>query len=144
MNELFSEPWKALRKASDIARKRVTSAKEVKEMNEKLDKLLDLARCKCSIVTCDQADCGGCDNGAHCDCTCPRERKIPPIELNFLRSQRLKSGEKGSMQMMSEDTAASKRHRARTARQDAARAREERAMEERERGPVSKTETWEK
>ena len=55
----------ALRKASDIARKRVTSVNEVKEMTEKLDKLLDLARCKSSIMTCDQADCGGCDNDAH-------------------------------------------------------------------------------
>ena len=115
----------AYKLAKDIAWKRVSAKEKVRKAVENLDRLLDLTKCKCVILTCQQAGCVGCVNGAHSDCRCPKTQKIPPAELKFIASQRMKMGERGSMLMMHKDTAATRRHVARMARQDANRAREQ-------------------
>ena len=51
----------------------------------------------CTIKTCAESDCQGCQFGAHITCICPREVKLPKLDLLFLKAQREKVGEKGSM-----------------------------------------------
>ena len=105
-------------------------------MTERLDKLSDITRCRCTLLTCQEANCGcnnkGCNNSYHINCRCAREVKIPAIELGFIRSQRLKSGELGGMQMMREDVPATMRQISRTARKEKKRTRKERGRERRE------------
>ena len=62
---------------------------------DQLDKLLDITTCKHTIKLCDDDGSGcvngkECKSGAHIDCSCPREMKIPVLELKFLHSQRNK------------------------------------------------------
>ena len=67
-----------------------------------LDTLFDILSCKCSMVLCSKTDCSPSDrrkNHSHIDCCCPREKKIPVLELDFIRSQRTKAEGQGSMQM---------------------------------------------
>ena len=47
---------------------------------------------RCTIPTCQEANCEACNNSSNINCRCAREVKIPAIELGFIRSQRLKSG----------------------------------------------------
>ncbi|KAG7169138.1 hypothetical protein Hamer_G028534 [Homarus americanus] len=39
------------------------------------------------------------ENNSHIDCGCPREKKIPVLELEFIKAQRTKAEGQGSMQM---------------------------------------------
>ena len=81
------------------------------ELEKRLDMLLDPLFCTCSpIVLCKEIGCQGpkatpsCNLGAHLpSCSCPREKKIPQIELQFVKSQREKKSEKDGMQMSLED-----------------------------------------
>ena len=58
---------------------------------KKLDKLFDIIVCKCEITTCEEKGCpSDCKKFAHIDCDCLRPQKIPPIELSFVKDQRLK------------------------------------------------------
>ena len=72
------------------------------EIVDQLDKLLDITTCKHTIKLCDD-DGSGCVNrkeckrGAHINCSCPKEMKIPVLELKFLYSQRNKVGEHSDM-----------------------------------------------
>ena len=71
----------------------------------KLDKLFDIAKCKCPIYECadESSLCKGCEFKAHVFCSCPRDEKIPYMELEFILSQRRKVGERGTMQISSVD-----------------------------------------
>ena len=75
----------------------------VSKFKEKLDKLFDLCKCKCKIYECAEKSCVGCKYRAHIDCKCREEDKIPLMELAFMKSQRDKVGDRGSMQIGSKD-----------------------------------------
>ena len=72
---------------------------------QKLDRLFDMAKCKCRIYECAEQSCPGCRYNAHVVCNCPRDHKIPLIELQFMLLQRTKVGERGTMQISYEDLA---------------------------------------
>ena len=115
----LSEAWEM---ATQIAQGRMPKAIKLKNFEAKLDKLLDLSKCKCEIKTCQDfgcpetckkcAPCGKCGScqkcaqcveclqDAHISCNCPRESKLPVLDLAFLRAQREKVGEKGSMMIV--------------------------------------------
>ncbi|KAG7164361.1 hypothetical protein Hamer_G003538, partial [Homarus americanus] len=53
-----------------------------------LDTLFDILTCKCSIQLCSESNCshsGKRENNSHIDCGCPREKKIPVLELEFIK-----------------------------------------------------------
>ena len=61
-------------------------------------------------MLCKEVGCQGpkatppCKLGAHLpSCSCPREKKIPQIELQFVKSQQEKKREKDGMQMTTKD-----------------------------------------
>ena len=55
---------------------------------EKLDKLFDLFTCNRKILFCLENNCEeNCDRKAHIVCTCKKEKKIPLLELYFVRYQ---------------------------------------------------------
>ena len=107
--------------AQKIAIKHFTKKSKIKAFEDKLDKLLDITKCRCSIKlchdfgcpencrrcskcarcgTCKQCkECEECAQGAHISCSCPRAEKIPLLELRFILAQRDKIGEKGAMMM---------------------------------------------
>lgn len=93
-------------KAVQVSLGKGTLAKKTKFLHS-LDTLFDILCCKCSIVLCSKAECcpsGKRGNHSHIDCCCPREKKIPVLELDFIRSQRSKAaGQGSSMQMGSTD-----------------------------------------
>ena len=65
-----------------------------------LDQLLDIVFCTHPIWLCAEARSGCADPSqcrvrAHSLCSCSRLQKVPVIELEWLRSQRGKVGEKG-------------------------------------------------
>ncbi|KAG7158484.1 hypothetical protein Hamer_G030552, partial [Homarus americanus] len=49
------------------------------------------------------------ENNSHIDCGCPREKKIPVLELEFIKAQRTKAEGQGSMQMGSIDYSETKK-----------------------------------
>ncbi|KAG7159840.1 hypothetical protein Hamer_G029281, partial [Homarus americanus] len=68
--------------------------------------------CKCSIQLCSESNCshsGKRENNSHIDCGCPREKKIPVLELEFIKAQRTKAEGQGSMQMGSIDYSETKK-----------------------------------
>ena len=78
--------------------------KEIEKFDEKLDKLYDLTKCRCQMITCSEfGKCADlekkCKNVFHVICHCPNEDKLPFLDLAFLHSQRIKVGEKGGMQI---------------------------------------------
>ena len=80
------------------------------ELEQRLDKLLDPLKCFCQpIQKCTDVGCLGrkqkppCLGGGHLTCSCPKESKIPKLELLFVKSQRAKVGESGGMQIASVD-----------------------------------------
>ena len=86
--------------ARDIANKNVTKAKQIKTFEDKLDKLLDITKCKCHIFTCQERECVGpveCAPRDHITCSCSRDLKLPVLDLQFLRMQREKIGERSDM-----------------------------------------------
>ena len=81
-------------RAGLVARGRAKKGQR-EDFESKLDKLLDPLVCSCQpIQLCRDAGCHGpkadppCKLGAHLDCTCPRENKIPKLELEFIKTQR--------------------------------------------------------
>ena len=75
---------------------------------ERLDKLFDICKCRCTIVECNEyVDCDGCEFEAHVLCSCRRANKIPKME--FMSAQRSKVGEKSTMQIGRVDKVESKR-----------------------------------
>jgi hypothetical protein len=83
--------------AQKIASKHITKQNQIKAFEEKLDKLLDITKCKCVILLCQESGCPGCEQGAHITCSCPTEEKIPLLEIRFMFDQREKTGDKGAM-----------------------------------------------
>ena len=105
----------------NIALKKITKAAQIKAFEDKLDRLLDITRCRCDILLCKEfgcpekcprcrqcgkfgqckkcKECEECKQGAHTTCSCAKESKIPVLELRFLLAQREKLGEKGSMKI---------------------------------------------
>ena len=77
---------------------------------KRLDKLFDLAKCKCRIYECAEQSCSGCEYKAHEVCNCPRDEKIPLMELQFMLSQRSKVGKRGTMQIAYVDIPEAVRH----------------------------------
>ena len=78
-----------------------------------LDKLFDIVQCSHQIFLCDEmgANCNDpttCTLMVHIQCTCPKEKKVPQEELQWLRSQRVKVGERAGMQMVGVDKVATK------------------------------------
>jgi hypothetical protein len=59
-----------------------------KKFGEKCGKVFDVISCKCKILDCSEAKCDGCDPGAHVNCKCSEDKKIPELELVFARDQR--------------------------------------------------------
>ena len=85
---------------------------------KRLDKLFDLAKCRCRIYECAEQSCSSCEYKAHVFCNCPREEKIPPIELQFMLSQRIKVGEKGTMQIAYVDIPEAVKHATKVERKE--------------------------
>ena len=97
MCQRIERDWKM---AQDISGKRVTTKKIVQGFEDKLDKLFDITKCKCPILTCQERECLGpvkCWDRDHITCICARELKLPVLDLQFLRSQRDKIDEKGKI-----------------------------------------------
>ncbi|KAG7168467.1 hypothetical protein Hamer_G002532, partial [Homarus americanus] len=94
-----------------------------------LDTLFDILTCKCSIQLCSESNCshsGKRENNSHIDCGCPREKKIPVLELEFIKAQRTKAEGQGSMQMGSIDYSETKKQIANAKKREQIREREQR------------------
>ena len=83
--------------------------------------------CKCKIKSCEEFSCHDkqCSTKAHILCTCPREKKIPIIELEFILKERQKRGEKGGMQIALADLPEDARQRSRLMRKEDQQRREQ-------------------
>jgi hypothetical protein len=99
--------WNKLKAFLDLVKSfnwdRLTASRR-KLLNEKKDKLFDVAACLCElpIVTCDnervKCSAENCER-THIVCECPVGMKIPIEEREYLRDQRSKVGTKGQFQM---------------------------------------------
>ncbi|KAG7162900.1 hypothetical protein Hamer_G027849, partial [Homarus americanus] len=65
------------------------------------------------------------ENNSHIDCGCPREKKIPVLELEFIKAQRTKAEGQGSMQMGSIDYSETKKQIANAKKREQIREREQ-------------------
>ena len=89
---------------------------EVKKVEDLLGKLLDITTRNHTILLCDQVDsqckeAKNCLVKAHIKCDCPKESKVPVMELQWLAAQRAKIGEKSSMMMSNNDKVETERQR---------------------------------
>ena len=75
---------------------------------KKLDKVFDISFCKCKIELCPEKKCT-CKDNVHIKCVCPKERKLPVLELRFLKSQRDKVGSIGQLQIGNPDIPVTKK-----------------------------------
>ena len=107
--------------AQNISVKKISKAAQIKLFEDKLDKLLDITRCRCPILLCKDfgcpdkcsrckqcgrcgqckkcKECEECKQGAHISCSCTKDVKIPILELRFILAQREKTAEKGAMKI---------------------------------------------
>ena len=112
--------WETLQ---NIAWKRVTKKSQIEAFEGKLDKLVDITKCRCEIVLCESfgcpescskckscshckhcsqcTSCEQCEQGVHIKCSCPRDMKLPVKDLLFLKTQREKTSSKGAMMISS-------------------------------------------
>ena len=89
--------------AKRVARNKANK-KEKEKLEEKLDYLLDIISCKCDIKRCAETECAPqCLSQVHINCTCPKQAKIPRLELSFVLAQRTKKGEKGEIMIAGAD-----------------------------------------
>ena len=88
------------------------------ECINELDTLCDICVCRCKITLCGQDgnDCDGCSQKAHIICNCPKEIKVPKLELFWLYHQRIKTSEISKVQMSGIDTSEQGREERRQAR----------------------------
>ncbi|KAG7178262.1 putative leucine zipper transcription factor-like protein 1-like 9, partial [Homarus americanus] len=96
-------------------------------------KLTKLWHKACSIQLCSESNCshsGKRENNSHIDCGCPREKKIPVLELEFIKAQRTKAEGQGSMQMGSIDYSETKKQIANAKKREQIREREQKKNEE--------------
>ena len=94
--------------ASDCMNNKMKKRKKDKFL-ERFDKMFDVLKCKCDIPTCEQNSCSGCQEAVHISCVCPKEMKIPKLELAFIRAQRIKTGDLSSHRIAGKDTKESHR-----------------------------------
>ena len=96
-----------------MSRDRCSKAEKEKFTGE-LDKLLDITSCPHVILLCANL-MSGCEDPKHCSkrahiqCDCPKEKKIPVLDLEWLAHQRNKVGEVSAMQMGGDDRKETKR-----------------------------------
>ena len=125
------------KKSSGKRKKKGEASKERESFLADLDKWFDICACHCPILSCSESSCPPeCVARVHIHCSCPRESKIPELELEFIYDQRSKTGVKGKMMMLGVDAVE-------TARQEKALQRElmeKKAREEKEARAVAKEE----
>ena len=104
MVEKFSNPRKVTKGDRRKRRKSGDLQAEKEEFLKKLDKLFDILNCQCPLITCTENNCERvCKMKVHICCSCPRDMKIPTIELEFIYHQRTKTGVKSMMMMANPD-----------------------------------------
>ena len=94
-SDRIANDWK---KAFNLSLGRGTF-KQVYSYNVILDKIFDIARFKCPIISCEESNCDGCNQNLHISCKYSKENSIPVSELQFMKSQRDNIGCKSEMQM---------------------------------------------
>ena len=117
----FQREWE---RAKLAARNKLNKVQKA-ELESKLGKLLDPPMCLCQpIQKCSDVGCLGpkkelpCLVGGLLTFSCPKENKIPKLELLFVKSQRAKVGERGGMQIASVDVKEDLRQRKEAARKE--------------------------
>ena len=105
--------------------------------NEKLDRLFDILNCKCKILSCEEQNCNGCDEKSHISCSCQREKKIPYLELSYIKDQREKIGSVGKHQMAQIDIPEVQRIKRKLERQSIAENAKEKRMKKLEESSTS-------
>ena len=91
-------------KAFRLANEKMTAAVELKKFYSGLDRLFDITKCCCSVMTCQETTkCSGCLSQFHINCDCSKEQKIPVLELGFIRAQREKIGTFSKMMIANRD-----------------------------------------
>ena len=124
---------------------------------QKLDKLFDITKCKCLIVLCadpeSHCDSTSCySNGAHTNCSCERQLKLPKYDLVWVKDQREKVGTKSRHQFGKVDKVESDRIEGMRLRreqdqqrlvrqQEKEKEREEQELRDREKGSKDMLET---
>ena len=77
------------KKASGKRKKYGQAGEQRKAFVASLDKLFDIVSCQCTILSCSEFSCSdNCKAGVHIDCSCPKETRIPALELEFINDQR--------------------------------------------------------
>lgn len=127
-------------RVEEVVRGRSKKA-EKEKVEQLLDKLLDITTCSHTILLCEEpgSDCKevkSCNFKAHIKCDCPRENKVPVMELQWLATQRAKIGEKSKLMMTTNDKAETERQKKaekRKAEQYEAEEKRKRKLEEEEK-----------
>ena len=104
--------WK---RVEEVVRGRAKKSEKEKVL-ELLDRLFDITNCNHIILHCEEADSQckdtkSCQTKAHIKCDCPRENKVPIMELQWLAVQRAKREEKSKMMMTYNDKDETERQR---------------------------------
>ena len=129
------------RRVDDVARGRANK-KEREKVEGLLDRVFDITVCPHTILLCSDvgSDCPdpeNCEVGAHIKCDCPRENKIPTLDLQWLALQRAKRGEKSALMMAGNDKVETKRQNKAAKRkaelEEAEKKRKKKIEEEKER-----------
>ena len=111
-----------------------------------LEQLFDICLCHCPTRSCTDYGCSSdCKAKCHVTCTCPRERKIPVMELEFIRDQRTKTGDRGKFQIGGKDRATSAKLEKRLERQTKDKSNKEesaKACVEKKQAEQSRVEEW--
>ena len=137
----LSRSWSAF---SKIARNK-SQKSYIKHWEPKLDKLLDIALCKCRIVYYSENDppCKeSCDSGAHCLCKCDLNLRISQKELIWIKNQREKQGSISSMQEFGLDVKETAKLRLKHLRNSIDQARLARQREEASKSKLESLETF--
>ena len=97
----------AWEKVNLIALRKITKHNIVKIWESKLDKLFDITTCQCPITLCKETKESSCINDctykAHIQCSCSKDKKLPLLELAWMKYQQDKVGSKSKQQIISED-----------------------------------------
>ena len=104
------------------------------EFDERCVRLFDICKCKCKILSCDEAACGGCNDGAHVShlVKCSVADRIPPLELSYILDQRRRRDEKGQQQIGGKDATETKKIQKRDDRKAKEQVRRKRIQDKKE------------
>ena len=92
------------KKASGKRKKYGQAGEERKAFLANLDKLFDIVSCQCPMLSCSEFGCSDdCKDRIHINCSCPKENRIPALELEFINDQRSKTGVKGKFMIAGRD-----------------------------------------